>query len=177
MAVSILAPNHGLEVVVPQGRLKEVNGLVLVNSLGHHKCLLDKLLVFPLPVGKSALKTLRQIYLKNFYNLWSTRCLSVLYWPLNHISKTEFQPFFLFNEYCLLGLHLQESFHIKVDAKEVSQITRIHVLDVDSQIATIIADNHFSLHDAAYLDTKHIAVMVKQQLISEKFVFFSREVA
>ena len=64
MAVSILAPNHGLEVVVPQGRLKEVNGLVLVNSLGHHKCLLDKLLVFPLPVGKSALKTLRQIHLK-----------------------------------------------------------------------------------------------------------------
>ena len=103
--------------------------------------------------------------------------MSVLYWPLNHISKTELQPFFLFNEYCLLGLHLQESFDIKVDAKEVSQIIRIHVLDVDSQIATIIADNHFSLHDAAYLDTKHIAVMVKQQLISEKFVFFSREVA
>lgn len=53
MAVSILASHHGPEVVVPQSRLKVIKRLVLINSLGHNKCLLDNLLVLPLPIGKS----------------------------------------------------------------------------------------------------------------------------
>ena len=53
MAVSVLASHHRPEVVVPQSGLQVIKRLVLINSLGHNKCLLDDLLVLPLPIGKS----------------------------------------------------------------------------------------------------------------------------
>ena len=170
MAVSVLASHHRPEVVVPQSGLQVIKRLVLINCLRHDKSLLDDLLIFPLPTGK-ALKALHYIIrifgeLTAFYLRTPWR-VALLYWLLEHISEARLQLVFLLYEYCLFCLHFQESFHIKVDAKEVAQIIRIHVLNVNPQLPTIVADGHFSVHDTAYRDTKHIPVMVKKQLTSE----------
>ena len=98
MAVSILAPYHRLEVVVPQSRLKVIKRLVLINSLRHDKSLLDDLLILPLPTGQ-ALKALHYIIrifgeLFAFYLRTPWR-VALLYWLLEYISETGLQLVFL----------------------------------------------------------------------------------
>ena len=99
--------------------------------------------------------------------LW--RFLNLL---LENIGEARFQFVFLFYEYRLFCLNFQQSLHIKVDAKEVTKIFRIHIFDIDPQLPPVVADSNFPVHDSAYTDTKHISVMVKQQLISEISDFF-----